>query len=95
MQFSADAASAAYEQVARSLNLAPPTNRDWLSAAIEAVREISGAIEIKRPLRELGVTKELMSAIVSDADADADAVTKNAPRLPTQQQVLDLLKSVY
>ncbi|MEV5721631.1 hypothetical protein AB0L41_47940 [Amycolatopsis mediterranei] len=39
-------------------------------AAIEAVREISGTIGIKRP-------------------------TKNAPRLPAEADVVDLLHSVY
>jgi hypothetical protein len=71
--------------------LGAPADGDWAGAAIEAVREITGSIETKRPLRELGVTKELLSRIA----ADAVAVTKNAPRLPVQQQVLELLESVY
>jgi alcohol dehydrogenase len=93
MEFSVEEAALAYEQAARSLKLVPPVDGDWAGAAIEAVREISGSIEIKRPLRDLGVTKELMPRIA--ADAVADAVTKNAPRLPVEQQVLELLESVY
>jgi alcohol dehydrogenase class IV len=84
MAFSAPAAAAAYETTARALHAA---------AAIEAVREISGAIEIKRPLRELGVTREDIPAIA--ADAVLDAVTKNAPRLPSEAEVADLLHAVY
>ena len=93
MEFSAEAASPAYEQAARSLKATPPPIGDWSTAAIDAVREISGAIDIKRPLRELGVTKELLPRIA--ADAVADAVTKNAPRQPSEEEVLELLESVY
>ncbi|WP_329046086.1 iron-containing alcohol dehydrogenase [Amycolatopsis sp. NBC_01488] len=91
MAFSADAATPAYETAARALRL-PPTE-DWAGAAIEAVREISGAIEIKRPLRELGVLRADIPAIA--ADAVADAVTKNAPRLPSEAEVVELLQGVY
>jgi len=93
MEFSAETAAPAYEQAARSLRVSPPANGDWPTAAIDAVREISGAIEIKRPLHELGATRELLPRIA--ADAVADAVTKNAPRQPTEAEVLDLLESVY
>lgn len=86
MEFSAQSAAAAYELTARSLEVAP-------NAAIEAVREISGAIEVKQKLSDLGVTKELLPRIA--ADAVADAATRNAPRLPSEEQVRDLLASVY
>ncbi|WP_033263474.1 iron-containing alcohol dehydrogenase family protein [Amycolatopsis vancoresmycina] len=91
MAFSAAAAAEAYETAARALHV--PSAADWASAAIEAVREISAAIEIKRPLRDLGVTRADIPAIA--ADAVADAVTKNAPRLPSAAEVADLLHSVY
>jgi alcohol dehydrogenase len=91
MAFSAPAAAEAYEATARALRL-PPTP-DWAGAAIEAVREISGAIEIKRPLRDLGVVREDIARIATDAVADA--VTKNAPRLPSEAEVADLLYAVY
>lgn len=91
MAFSAAAAAEAYETTARALHVTAIV--DWTGAAIEAVREISGAIEIKQPLRELGVTREAIPAIA--ADAVADAVTKNAPRLPSKPEVAELLNSVY
>ncbi|HKN54294.1 MAG TPA: iron-containing alcohol dehydrogenase [Amycolatopsis sp.] len=84
MTFSAAAAASAYESVARALDA---------GSAIEAVREISGAIEIKRPLHDLGATANQLPVIA--ADAVADAVTKNSPRLPSELEVLDLLHSVY
>lgn len=84
MTFSASAAAEAYGGVARALEA---------GSAIEAVREISGAIEIKRPLHDLGVTRNQLPVIA--ADAVADAVTKNSPRLPSELEVLDLLQSVY
>lgn len=56
-------------------------------------REISGAIESKRPPRAPGVTREDIRAIA--ADAVADAVTKNAPRLPPEAEVTELLHSVF
>lgn len=91
MAFSATAAAAAYETTARALHATPAP--DWPGAAIEAVREISGGIEIKRPLRELNVTRQDVPAIA--AAAVADAVTKNAPRLPSEAEVAELLRSVY
>ncbi|MGW4525432.1 iron-containing alcohol dehydrogenase family protein [Amycolatopsis sp. NPDC004378] len=91
MAFSTPAADPAYETAARALRV--PPSPDWAAAAIEAVREISGAIEIKRPLRDLGVTTEDIPSIA--AAAVADAVTKNAPRLPSEADVADLLRSVF
>jgi alcohol dehydrogenase class IV len=91
MTFSAPAAAAAYEATARALHVTP--SPDWPGAAIAAVREVSGAIEIKRPLRELGVERDRIPVIA--ADAVADAVTKNAPRLPTESEVVSLLRSVF
>jgi alcohol dehydrogenase class IV len=91
MEFSAEMAEEAYETTARALRATP--SPDWAGAAIEAVREISAAIEIKRPLRDLGVSRDGIPAIA--ADAIADAVTKNAPRLPTEPEVVELLQGVY
>lgn len=90
MAFTAPAAGAAYETTARALHV---TGDDWPVAAIEAVRRLSEAIDIKRPLRDLGVERAQLPAIA--ADAVADAVTRNAPRQPTESEVLDLLHSVY
>lgn len=91
MEFSVDAAADAYETTARALRVTP--SPDWPAAAIEAVHEISAAIGIKRPLRDLGVARESIPRIA--ADAVADAVTKNAPRLPTGPEVVELLHAVY
>ncbi|HET6499856.1 MAG TPA: iron-containing alcohol dehydrogenase [Amycolatopsis sp.] len=92
MAFSAPAAGPAYETVARALGVTAVPD-DPTTAAIRAVAEIRDAIAIKRPLRELGVTRDLLPVIA--ADAVADAVTKNSPRLPDRSEVLDLLRSVY
>ncbi|MFJ7219250.1 iron-containing alcohol dehydrogenase family protein [Amycolatopsis sp. NPDC098790] len=88
MAFSAPAAAEAYEATGRALRLPPGPD-----VAIEAVRGISGAIGIKRRLRELGVSRGEIPAIA--ADAVADAVTKNAPRLPSVAEVVELLHGVY
>lgn len=88
MTFSAPAADAAYEQAARAMGATGSA-----TAAIDTVRAISGAVEVKRPLRELGVERDLLPVIA--ADAIADPVTKNAPRLPDEAAVLDLLRAVY
>ncbi|MER6546167.1 hypothetical protein [Streptomyces sp. NPDC001250] len=50
------------------------------------MRELSGALNIKRPLHTLGADRALLPAIA--AGAVADAVTKNAPRLPEEREVL-------
>jgi alcohol dehydrogenase len=56
---------------------------------VDAVRELSGALDVKRPLRELGADRALLPGI------SADAVTKNAPLLPEQAEVLEPLTRVY
>ncbi|MBG0857725.1 iron-containing alcohol dehydrogenase [Streptomyces spinoverrucosus] len=93
MEFTAQAARPAYEQVARAMRLSEPPDGDWAGAAVEAVREISAGLDIKRPLRALGADRAMLPSIA--AGAVADAVTKNAPRLPSEPEVLDILMRVY
>lgn len=57
------------------------------------MREISGALGVKRPLRDLGVDRAMPASIA--VGAVADAVTKNAPRLPSESEVLELLTLTY
>lgn len=92
MAFAAVAAERAYEQVARSMHVTVSTGA-WANAAIDAVREVSSAVEVKRPLRELGVDRAQLPAVA--AGAVADPVTRNSPRPTTEVEVLDLLRSVY
>lgn len=54
MAFSAPAAQQPFEQAARAMRVQPPrhatgSDGDWAGAAIGAVREISGAIDVKAP----------------------------------------------
>ncbi|MFD8387926.1 iron-containing alcohol dehydrogenase [Streptomyces sp. NPDC059680] len=93
MEFSAPAAREAYEQAARAMRVPAPADGDWARAAVAAVRQLSGTPDLKRPLRELGAGRELLPAIA--AGAVADAVTKNAPRLPEEAEVPELLTRVY
>ncbi|RRO14224.1 iron-containing alcohol dehydrogenase [Saccharopolyspora rhizosphaerae] len=84
MAFSAAEAAHAYATTARALGVGD---------AIEAVAEVCAALDIRRPLRELGVDREALPGIA--AGAAADAVTRNAPRLPRDAEVLELLASVH
>ncbi|MEV8615421.1 iron-containing alcohol dehydrogenase [Amycolatopsis sp. NPDC051373] len=84
MTYTAPFAAAAYATVAESLRA--PT-------AVDAVRAISMAVDLKRPLRAFGLTRADLPAVASAALADA--VTKNAPRSPRQDEVEQLLASVY
>lgn len=93
LEFGAPAAAEAYELTARALRLDPPADGDWARAAVDAVREISGALGVKQPPRELGVRPDLLRPIA--AGAVADAVTKNTPRQPTEEEVLRILEAVY
>ncbi|MFD3419685.1 iron-containing alcohol dehydrogenase family protein [Streptomyces decoyicus] len=93
MVFSAPAARDAYEQAGRAMRLAPPADGDWARATVRAVREISGTLDITRPLRELGADRGMLPAIA--AGAVADAVTKNAPLLPSEAEVLEILTRVH
>ncbi|MFV8185088.1 iron-containing alcohol dehydrogenase family protein [Streptomyces sp. AF1B] len=93
MEFSAPAARDAYEQAGRAMRLDPPADGDWARATVAAVRATSGALDIKRPLRELGADRSMLSSVA--AGAVADAVTKNAPRIPDAGEVLEILERTY
>ncbi|MFC8662825.1 iron-containing alcohol dehydrogenase family protein [Streptomyces sp. NPDC057199] len=93
MEFSAEAAQDSYEQTARALRLAPPTDGDWARTTIEAVREITGSIDVKRPLHVLRVHPDMLGQIAEGALADP--VTRNAPLLPTKDQVLAILRATF
>ncbi|NNN30774.1 iron-containing alcohol dehydrogenase [Streptomyces sp. S3(2020)] len=93
LEFSAPAAREAYEQTARALRLPEPADGDWTGAAIAAVREISGELNVKQPLRELGVDRGMLGSIARGALADA--VTRNAPLQPTEADVLGILDSAF
>ncbi|MFI6659127.1 iron-containing alcohol dehydrogenase family protein [Streptomyces sp. NPDC050523] len=93
MEFSAPAARDAYEQAGRAMRLDPPADGDWARATVAAVREISAALGIKRPLRDLGADRAMLTSIA--AGAVADAVTRNAPRIPDEAQVLEILQRTY
>lgn len=92
MAFSAPEAEDAYEQAARAMRVTSMPG-GWAVAAVDAVREVSDAVDVKRPLRDLGVDRAQLPDVA--AGALADAVTRNAPRLPSDAEVLDLLRSVY
>jgi alcohol dehydrogenase len=75
------------------MRLDPPADGDWARATVAAVRATSGALDIKRPLRELGADRSMLSSVA--AGAVADAVTKNAPRIPDAGEVLEILERTY
>ncbi|WP_239154005.1 iron-containing alcohol dehydrogenase [Amycolatopsis sp. FDAARGOS 1241] len=83
MTFSAEAVADPYAQVADALHA---------RSAADAVGAISAVIGIKRPLRDLGLTREDPPAVARAALADA--VTENAPRAPREADVEELLASV-
>ncbi|HEV7980578.1 iron-containing alcohol dehydrogenase [Amycolatopsis sp.] len=86
MEFTAESAGPAYEQAGRAM-------LSRTGAAIDTVREMSGVLDIKRPLRELNVVPAMLPSIA--AAAVADPVTRNSPLLPTETEVADILASVY
>lgn len=84
MNFSAEAAGPAYDQAAQAMRA---------GTATDAVRGIAGEIDIRRPLRELGVERDMLPSIA--AVALADPVTRNSPLLPTDPDILRILAAVY
>ncbi len=88
--FNAPAAAAAHAQAARALGA---VDGDGTAATIAAVRELSGPLEIRKPLRQLGVAREMLPELARAAVQDP--VTRNNPRTPTEAEVLDLLAEVY
>ncbi|NYI91554.1 alcohol dehydrogenase class IV [Amycolatopsis endophytica] len=88
--FNAAAAAAAHEQTARAL--AAPGG-DGTAATLAAVRELSGPLEIRKPLRHLGVERDMLPDLARAAVQDP--VTRNNPRTPSAAEVLELLGGVY
>jgi alcohol dehydrogenase class IV len=88
IRFSIGEAGDAYAEAARAMQVTPDAE-----AAIDSVQFLCGVVDIKRPVRELGATQELLPAMA--AAAVADAVTKNSPKRPSEAEVLDILRTVY
>ncbi|MFC0435684.1 iron-containing alcohol dehydrogenase family protein [Kutzneria buriramensis] len=88
MRFSLTEAADAYAEAARAMGVEPAAD-----AAIDSVQFLCGVVDVRRPLRDLGATTDLLPSMA--AAAVADAVTKNTPRLPTEPEVLELLHNVY
>jgi alcohol dehydrogenase class IV len=61
--------------------------------AIEAVRENSGALDVQQPLRDLGVSRDMLPSIAQGAVAHA--VTRNPPRRPTAEEVRGILDAIF
>jgi alcohol dehydrogenase len=88
MRFSLTEAADAYAEAARAMGVEPAAD-----AAIDSVQFLCGVVDVRRPLRDLGATADLLPSMA--AATVADAVTRNAPRLPTEPEVLTLLQSVF
>ncbi|MGJ5756110.1 dehydroquinate synthase/iron-containing alcohol dehydrogenase family protein [Streptomyces puniciscabiei] len=76
MEFSAPAAREAYERAARATRVPAPADGDWARTAVAAVRELSGALDIKRPLREPGADRALLPAIAAGPAEVLDLLTR-------------------
>jgi alcohol dehydrogenase class IV len=61
-------------------------------SAIGAVRELAGALGPKRPLRDLGVGREMVPALATAAVTDP--VARNSQRLPSAAETVSLLECV-
>jgi alcohol dehydrogenase len=88
MRFSLDEATDAYAEAARAMHVDPVAE-----AAIDSVQFLCAVVDVKRPLRDLGVSPDLLPTLA--ATTITDPVTKNTPRLPTTPELLTLLHSVY
>jgi alcohol dehydrogenase len=90
MEFNQDAAGPAYAAVAGATGA---TGSDPVRAAITTVDNLLERVRIRKPLRKLGCDQDLLSPIATAALADP--VTANTPRMPSQDEVLSILRSVY
>lgn len=84
MRYSAEAATDAYRRAGAALGRADPH---------DAVAGLTERIGVRRPLRELGATRELLPELA--AAAVADPVTGNAPRTPTVDDVREILDAAW
>ncbi|MEG8181437.1 iron-containing alcohol dehydrogenase [Nocardia terpenica] len=85
LRFGLDAASERYSELVRALSLAGPADY--------AIDEIKGlAMEVGRPttVEAIGVIDDLVDTLV--AKTLADAVTRNAPRIPAPAELTVLLR---
>jgi alcohol dehydrogenase len=84
MEFNGETARGSYEWVAEAMQA---------KDAILAVDDLVERVGVRRPLRELGCIRNMLPDIA--AAAIADAVTANSPRLPAQDDVLEILRSTF
>lgn len=84
MTASLPAAADGYTEVARALGLeASP------EAAVEAVTDLATRVGARRPLSSFGVTESMLPVLAQHALADP--VSRNAPWLPSQEDLVELL----
>ena len=86
MEASAPAAAEAFCEVGVALGAGASAG-----AAVDACRELADEVGARKTLGELGVTETLLPTLA--ADALADTVSRNAPWLPTADELTDLLRS--
>lgn len=86
MQFNSKATSDIYSTVAIDMSVGKDAK-----SAIDSVRELADAIEIRKPLSFYGVTSQMCESIATTALADS--VTSNNPIAPTGAEVLEILNS--
>lgn len=84
MRWSADAAAQAYSRAGAALGTGD---------AVAGIAALVEDIGVRRPLRELGVDRELLPVLA--AAAVVDPVTANAPRIPTEDDVREILDAAW
>lgn len=82
MEFSRESAGEAFAVAARAMGV---------DDAVSGAGAIATEVGARKPLRELGLTDDTVPSVARGAVEDV--VTANAPRLPTQADVEDLLRS--
>ncbi|MCA1193987.1 iron-containing alcohol dehydrogenase family protein [Saccharopolyspora sp. 6V] len=88
MEFNADTAGEAYADAARAMGAG-----GGAAAAIRCARDLADGLEIRSPLRDLGVRRDMLPSIA--AAAAADPVTRNNPADAAEPQLHDLLQTTY
>lgn len=96
MEYNADAAVMKYKYIAQAMgvkNTADMNEKEWCSAAIEAVKRLAERVGTPKTLKEIGVPEHDLEQLA--IDAAEDICTPSNPKPAAKEDILEIYKKAY
>ena len=96
MDYNADAAVMKYKYIAQAMgvkNTADMNEKEWCSAAIEAVKRLAERVGTPKTLKEIGVPEHDLEQLA--IDAAEDICTPSNPKPAAKEDILEIYKKAY